>query len=59
MITLGSIYRVMGNFMTAANFAEKMNVGVATVNTWVKEGYLDGVEIGGVVYIPADLEVNK
>ena len=45
--------------MTAANFAEKMNVGVATVNTWVKEGYLDGVEIGGVVYIPADLEVNK
>lgn len=46
-------------FMTAANFAEKMNVGVATVNTWVKEGYLDGVEIGGVIYIPADLEVNK
>lgn len=39
------------------NVAVQFNVGVATVNTWLDNGYLEGVEFNGVTYIfPNSLE---
>ena len=41
-------------FMTAIEAAEKMNVGVATILTWAKQGDLSAATISDEVYIPAD-----
>lgn len=42
-------------FITAAEAAEKMNVGVATINAWVSKKWLEGIKIGNELYIPATL----
>lgn len=43
-------------FMTADEAAVKFNVGTATVRVWVNEGNLYGININGVLYIPANSE---
>lgn len=47
--------RFMG-FVTAAEAAVKMDVGVATIWAWVMQGKLFGLLIGGTMYIPASAE---
>ena len=46
-------------FVTAGEVAEKLNVGVATVYVWVYQKRLDGILIGGTLYIPADFELRE
>lgn len=42
-------------FMTVPQFAAKMRVGPAVVETWIQLGYLyDAIYIGDVTYIPAN-----
>lgn len=41
-------------FMTAEEAALKLNVGVATIYSWVTMGMLEGVVIAGMLYIPAN-----
>jgi excisionase family DNA binding protein len=41
-------------FVTAGEVAEEMDVGVATVYVWIHQKRLDGVFIGGKIYIPAN-----
>lgn len=45
-------------FITAGEAAAKLEVGVATIFAWISQGRLDGVQIGDVVYIPADFELK-
>lgn len=44
--------KVMG-FKSIGEVAEKLNVGVATIYTWIGQGWLDCVIIGDTVFIPA------
>lgn len=40
-------------FMTDRQFAEKMSVGVATVEVWIDRGYLsDVIRVGDMTFIP-------
>jgi excisionase family DNA binding protein len=41
-------------FITAMEAAEQMEVGLATVYTWINQGRLDHIMVGGIVYIPAN-----
>jgi excisionase family DNA binding protein len=41
-------------FITAAEAAAKMNVGVPTICVWVAQHQLNGIRIGDQIYIPAD-----
>lgn len=41
-------------FITAAEAAAKMNVGVPTICVWIAQHQLDGIRIGDQFYIPAD-----
>lgn len=41
-------------FLTIHEAAAKMNVGVATVFTWLSMGQLEGLVIGNEIFIPAD-----
>jgi excisionase family DNA binding protein len=41
-------------FVTAGEVAAKMDVGVATVYVWLHQKRLDGIFIGGKIYIPAN-----
>lgn len=41
-------------FVTAEEAAAKMQVGPATIYSWVTMGLLEGVVISGVLYIPAN-----
>lgn len=43
-------------FITVDEAASKTNVGVATVYAWIQQGRLNGIFVGGKVYIPADFE---
>ena len=43
-------------FLTAGEVAEKMNVGVATIYTWIHQKRLEGIIIGDMIYIPANFE---
>ena len=47
--------RVLG-LLTEAEAAEIMNVGVATVKTWIEQGKIKGVYLGNAVDIPADFK---
>lgn len=46
-------------FMTICEAAEKMDVGTATVLTWIKQGRLPHLFIGGFIYIPADFKLEE
>lgn len=40
-------------FMTEQQFAQRMNVGVATVKVWIDWGYIpDVVRVGDLTFIP-------
>lgn len=46
-------------FMTAMEAAIKFEVGVATIDLWVKMGSLDAIKLGDEIYIPADAKNPK
>lgn len=50
--------RLLG-FMTAMEAAIKFEVGVATIDLWVKMGSLEGIRLGDEIYIPADAKNPK
>lgn len=50
--------RLLG-FMTVHEAAAKMNVGLATIFTWLGRGQLDAIAIGGEIFIPADATAPK
>lgn len=41
-------------FVTAETAAVKKQVGVATIQAWMKLGIIDGVEVKPGIYIPAN-----
>lgn len=43
-------------FMNEVEAAVKFDVGGATIQVWVKLGYLEGFRIGNMLYIPANAE---
>lgn len=43
-------------FITIDEAAAKTNVGIATVNAWIKQGRTIGILVGDTIYIPADFE---
>lgn len=45
-------------FLTAGEYAVKMNVGIATVLTWVSEGTIPGIRIANTLFIPANCKLN-
>ena len=45
--------RVSG-YMTVAEAAAKFNVGQATIYAWIVKGWIECIDIGSVVYIPAN-----
>jgi hypothetical protein len=45
-------------FVTAGEVAKEMDVGVATVYVWIHQQRLDGIFIGGKIYIPANYELK-
>lgn len=46
-------------FITMGDVATKMGVGIATVGTWIFQGRLKCVMIGGVPFIPADFKLEE
>lgn len=40
--------------LTVYDVASLLNVGPATITTWVTQGQMDGIVIGGMLYIPAN-----
>lgn len=46
-------------FVTVAEAAEKMDVGVATICAWVMQGRLSGEKVGDYLFIPADCKLEK
>lgn len=47
--------RLLG-FITIHEAAAKMNVGVNTVFAWLQRSQIEGVVIGGEIFIPADVK---
>ena len=45
-------------FMTIEEAAIKMDVGVATIRAFVKQGMIPSISIGGFIYIPADFKIE-
>ena len=45
-------------FATLFDVAEKNNVGLATVTTWIHQGKLNSVVVNEGVYIPANCAVR-
>ena len=45
--------KILG-FLTSTEVAEEMDVGLATVYTWMAQGKLPYVRLGGTYYFPAD-----
>ena len=43
-------------FITAGEAAEKLNVGLETINVYFLMGWIEGVTINGSLYIRADVE---
>lgn len=44
-------------FLTAGEAAARMNVGVATVYTWIHQGRIDGLILKDTVYVPANFKL--
>ena len=45
-------------FLTVEEAAAKMNLGVATINAFIQEGWLEGNKIGDNIYTPANLNAS-
>lgn len=41
-------------FVTAADVAKKLDVGFATIHTWIHQGRIDSVSVKEGIYIPAN-----
>ena len=41
-------------YMTSVEAAQKFDVGVATIWVWVAQGKLDGLFLGGTMFIPVN-----
>lgn len=41
-------------FITIGEAAEMLNVGVATIHAWIDLGWLPGIRVGNLIYIPAN-----
>lgn len=41
-------------YMTSVEAAQKFDVGVATIWVWVAQGKLDGLLLGGTMFIPVN-----
>ena len=41
-------------FISESKFASEMDVGVATVRLWAAMGFINHIEIGDTIYIPAN-----
>lgn len=41
-------------FLSIPEVAAKCNVGIATVNVWIKTGQIDSIAIGDLVLVPGD-----
>ena len=50
--------RLVG-FLNLVEAANKFDVGVETVRTWVVRGQLQSVDLLGVLYIPANAELKE
>lgn len=53
----------LAGFMSVSEVAEQLNVGAATVLTWLNLGYLNCIVLGDVIRIPfnpkiTEMEVN-
>lgn len=46
-------------FLTIGEVAAQMDVGIATVATWIAQGRLEYVRIGGMIYIPGNYSVKE
>lgn len=46
-------------FITPLEAAAQMEVGVATLYTWINQGRIDHIVVGGIVYIPANYTPPK
>lgn len=47
--------RILG-FITIDEAAVKFGVGIATIRAWISMKYLIGFDIGGTIYIPANMD---
>ena len=45
-------------FITASEAAVKMDVGAATIYTWIHQGRMPGVLVGDTIYVPADFKLS-
>lgn len=45
-------------FLTVEELAVKLQVGIATVNAWIKNGSLNYVKCGDTIYIPNDFKTE-
>lgn len=45
-------------FITASEAAVKMDVGIATIHTWIHQGRITGIVSGDRVYIPANFTLS-
>ena len=50
--------RLVG-FLNLVEAANKFDVGVETIRTWVVRGQLQSVDLLGVLYIPANAELKE
>ena len=50
---------VFVGFMTRIEAAEKFDVGIATIQAWLNEGWLDGYRLDEVVIIPKNANKPK
>lgn len=49
--------KILG-FLTVGEVAVKLDVGTATVRTWLEHGRIQGYEAGYSTYIPANFKVE-
>lgn len=46
-------------FVTIGEAAEKLEVGAATILTWLNLGYLNCIVLGNMIFIPETLNIVK
>lgn len=49
----------LAGFMSVSEVAEQLNVGAATVLTWLNLGYLNCIVLGDVIHIPFNSKITE
>ena len=49
----------IAGFLTTYGAASNFNVGIETINAWIKLGCIDSVWLNGKQYIPANAELKE